>query len=76
MNYVLPPETFSPIAWQNVPDYILGRRTFHPSRKSFGVHLYNEMWRRNRLDKWRQYPANSGRPRSKKTQADSLGLAW
>jgi hypothetical protein len=59
MSYVLRPETFSPIAWHDVPDYILGRKNYRPSTKSYGVHLYNEMWRRNNLDKWRRYPSTS-----------------
>ena len=59
MKYVLQPETFSPIPWNEIPNHILGRKTFRPSMRSFAVHLYNEMWRRNNLDKWRRYPSTS-----------------
>jgi capsular polysaccharide synthesis protein len=59
MPYVLPKETFSPIVWRDVPAYAQGEKLFAPSTHSYAVHLYNEMWRRNRLDKWRQYPPNS-----------------
>ncbi len=59
MHYVLPAKTFSPILWRNVPDYVLGRKKFVPSRHSYAVHLYNEMWRRNNLDKAGPYPPDS-----------------
>ncbi len=59
MSYVLPTETFSPIVWRDIPDYVKGLKQFAPSTHSYAVHLYNEMWRRSRLDKWRRYPPNS-----------------
>jgi hypothetical protein len=59
MSYVLPPETFSPIMWNEVPDYVRGEKLYTPGPRSYAVHLYNEMWRRNNLDKWGTYPPNS-----------------
>ena len=59
MKFVLPSETFSPIAWRDVPVYVTGLKDFVPSSRSYAVHLYNEMWRRNRLDKWHLYPPSS-----------------
>jgi hypothetical protein len=59
MSYVLPEETFSPIFWRDVPDYVNGLKRFEPTPRSYAVHLYNEMWRRNKLDKWRRYPRTS-----------------
>ena len=59
MSFVLPKETFSPITWRDVPDYVRGRKLFEPPAKSYAVHLYNEMWRRNKLDKWKRYPPSS-----------------
>lgn len=59
MGYVLPARTFSPIVWRDVPDCVQGRKKFVPSRRSYAVHLYNEMWRRNGLDKSGPYPPGS-----------------
>ena len=59
MRYVLPAKTFSPIVWSDVPDYVRGVKNFVPSRRSYSVHLYNEMWRRNGLDKAGSYPPAS-----------------
>jgi hypothetical protein len=59
MSFVLPKETFSPIVWRDVPDYVRGTKHFVPSPQSHAVHLYNEMWRRNSLDKWSRYPQSS-----------------
>jgi hypothetical protein len=59
MSFVLPKETFSPIVWRDVPDHVRGIKHFVPSPRSYAVHLYNEMWRRNSLDKWSRYPSSS-----------------
>jgi hypothetical protein len=59
MSYVLRSETFSPIHWREIPNYVTARKTFVIPETSHGVHLYNEMWRRKKLDKWRRYSANS-----------------
>jgi hypothetical protein len=58
-TYVLPKETFSPIDWRDVPDHVKGRKHFVLSSRSYAVHLYNEMWRRNNLNKWCRYPSSS-----------------
>lgn len=59
MGHVLPAEVFSPIAWHEVPQFVRGRKHFKPPAASHGVHLYNEMWRRNKLDKRALYPPTS-----------------
>lgn len=59
LRYVLPQHTFSPIPWREIPQQVTGRKRFTIPAESHGVHLYNEMWRRNRLDKWRRYPSTS-----------------
>jgi hypothetical protein len=59
IDYVLPQHTFSPIDWREIPKYVTGRKTFDIPENSYAVHLYNEMWRRHKLDKHRRYPANS-----------------
>jgi hypothetical protein len=59
MSYVLPEETFSPIFWGDMPKHVKGLKKFVPSSRSYAVHLYNEMWRRNGLDKWCRYPRSS-----------------
>lgn len=59
MKYVLPPHVFSPIVWHEVPDYVRGKKSFIPGDESCAVHLYNEMWRRKKLDKWGVYPQAS-----------------
>jgi hypothetical protein len=59
LPYVLPAENFSPIVWHEVPDFVRGEKIFVPSPRSYAVHLYNEMWRRNDLDKWGTYPSTS-----------------
>jgi hypothetical protein len=58
-RYVLPPHTFSPIHWKEIPPFVRGRRPFSVPKNSHAVHLYNEMWRRNRLDKHRGFHPNS-----------------
>jgi hypothetical protein len=59
IQHVLPPHTFSPIDWREIPRHVRGRKVFTIPTQSHAVHLYNEMWRRHKLDKWRQYPASS-----------------
>lgn len=59
MRYVLPAETFSPILWTQLPDYALGKRRFEPNGRSYAVHLYHEMWRRKKVDKWRSHGPDS-----------------
>jgi hypothetical protein len=56
---VLPPQVFSPIPFYEIVDYVCGRRQFTVSPESYGIHLYNEMWRRKGLNKYRRYPAQS-----------------
>jgi hypothetical protein len=58
-RYVLSSRVFSPIAFDEVADYVRGRRSFTMPADSYAVHLYNEMLRRKRLSKYRDYPAGS-----------------
>ena len=59
MHYVLPSETFSPLVWHETPDYVRGDRLFTPGKSNYAVHLYHEMWRRNKIDKWRSHGPDS-----------------
>jgi hypothetical protein len=59
IQHVLPQHTFSPIDWREIPKYVTGRKTFAIPANSHAVHLYNEMWRRHKLDKNRRYPRSS-----------------
>jgi hypothetical protein len=59
MRFVLPAETFSPIIWHELPDYARGKRRFQPQDRSYAVHLYHEMWRRKKVDKWRSHGPDS-----------------
>ena len=59
LRHVLPVETFSPIVWNQIPDYVRGRRQFVPEGQTLAVHLYHEMWRRHKLDKWACHGPNS-----------------
>jgi hypothetical protein len=58
-EYVLPPQVFSPIPFGEIVDHVRGRRHCDIPHESYAIHLYQEMWRRNRLDKYREYPADS-----------------
>jgi hypothetical protein len=59
MEYVLDPVVFSPVVWREIPNYVRGSRVYSRWSGSYAVHLYNEMWRRNRLDKNRPYGPTS-----------------
>jgi hypothetical protein len=59
MRYVLPSETFSPIVWHELPNYVRGKNRFVPDERSYAVHLYHEMWRRKKLDKWANHGPHS-----------------
>ncbi len=59
LRYVLDPVHFSPILWHEIPRYVRGKRVYVASPGSYAVHLYNEMWRRNKLDKERSYGPDS-----------------
>ncbi len=59
LGWVQPPETFSPIVWHELPQYVRGKRQFTPGGASYAVHLYHEMWRRNKLDKWKNHGPRS-----------------
>ncbi len=52
LKYVLPSEVFSPLVWHEAPAYVVGKKRFVSNSRSRAVHLYHEMWRRNKIDKW------------------------
>lgn len=54
---LLPPESFCPIDWYNVEFLVKDdhRGPYVDLRTSFAVHLWNEMWRRNGMDKDAKY---------------------
>ena len=61
---ILPWEAFFPIRatqWRQFiePSAMVRRKWEGASRTAFGIHLYNEMWRRNGADKDADYPAES-----------------
>jgi len=63
-KYVAPRGTFYPIRWWQWRQLVNGsfiaswkwKRAMH---SSYAVHLYNEMWRRNNIDKNASFPQNS-----------------
>jgi hypothetical protein len=52
-RFALTPEVFCPIAWWEVPTLVSGM-TMLPAN-AHAVHFYNEIWRRNFLDKDADY---------------------
>ena len=52
-RFMLTPDVFCPIAWWQIPALISGT-TLLPGN-AYAVHFYNEMWRRNFLDKNASY---------------------
>jgi alpha 1,4-glycosyltransferase len=58
---ILPPETFCPVDWWRWKIVINGDpvsrfRITLATRKSYAVHLWNEMWRRADVDKQSSFP--------------------
>lgn len=49
LDRVLAPEVFCPIAWWEMPRLVSGIALLPPG--TYAVHFWNEMWRRNFLDK-------------------------
>lgn len=52
-RFTLNPEVFCPIAWWEIPTLISGLTMLPPN--AHAVHFYNEIWRRNFLDKNADY---------------------
>jgi len=55
-DYASPPEAFFPISarqWRQLINgsYFAKRKWIKAASSSYGIHLYNEMWRRNSIDK-------------------------
>lgn len=51
MPYVQPSKVFSPTPYYDIPAIVRSNHTVQFSRESRGMHLYQETWRRNGLDK-------------------------
>ncbi|WP_353572119.1 hypothetical protein [Candidatus Albibeggiatoa sp. nov. BB20] len=58
-RYVQPPEVFCPISPNEFYKYITPIENPAVFRNSIAVHLWNEMWRRNNIDKSAHYHRNS-----------------
>ena len=59
LGHVMQAEAFSPIVWHEIPQYVRGEKVYVRRPESYAVHLYNEMWRQNNIDKHGVFPANS-----------------
>lgn len=57
-DYIQSPEVFCPIHWQDTEKFIEPSDLIFPDA-TFAIHLWNEMWRLNNLDKDAQYHPNS-----------------
>ena len=56
-SYLQPPEIFSPVAYTRVSDLVCGDANLESSiGQSYGIHLWNEMWRRSSIDKNMTFP--------------------
>ncbi|MFC6101369.1 glycosyltransferase [Olivibacter domesticus] len=49
-DFIFPPETFCPINWHEI-DRFFSPNPPHISKNTFTIHLWNEMWRRKKIDK-------------------------
>jgi hypothetical protein len=58
-RYLFPPEAFCPIGYQDWHRLIEPNLDSAAYRDSFGIHLWNEMWRREACDKDRLYDPGS-----------------
>lgn len=58
-NYVARPDTFCPVNWWEWSQLLDGLIDDRVLTDSHAVHLWNEMWRRNRVDKSGTFNANS-----------------
>ena len=54
MNFVMSPDVFCPFGWWQVPEFITPAIRLIPET-AHAIHLYNEIWRRNFIDKDARY---------------------
>jgi hypothetical protein len=57
-NFVKPARTFCPIPYYLWFDVITPGRPWDPGDDTYAVHFWNDMWRRNGIDKHDAYPPN------------------
>jgi hypothetical protein len=53
-EFVLPPEAICPVDWWDLTPILIGPVPDAPG--TYGLHLWNEMWRRSGIDKDARYP--------------------
>ncbi len=58
-SYVAHPNTFCPINWNESQKLINGKGFNKYTKNSFAIHLWNEMWRRAKIDKAGKFSENS-----------------
>jgi hypothetical protein len=56
-KYIKTPNTFCPVDWWDFEKLIDGRVKI--SKQSYGIHLWNEWWRRSKIDKEGSFDENS-----------------
>lgn len=54
-SFVTPPETFAPISWWEYRTLVEHTNSFPDLSNSYAIHLYNEMWRTEMLNKNETY---------------------
>jgi hypothetical protein len=57
-RYIVPPDVYCPIDWWNWKQYVDGSLRLESLQGAMGLHLWNEMWRREGVDKAQAFPAN------------------
>lgn len=57
-NFIEPPITFCPINWNEIELFFINNRPDF-SEKTYTIHLWNEMWRRAKIDKNKSFHQNS-----------------
>lgn len=58
-SYKKPPTAFCPIGWYEIKELIGSNMLETIIHSSFSIHLFNDMWRRNKMDKNLIYPPTS-----------------
>jgi hypothetical protein len=54
-EHALPPDAFYPVDWWNTPDLVTKPLSVGPA--TYAIHLWNQIWKANGLDKDAVYPA-------------------
>lgn len=58
-KYLKPPETFCPVNWDEINQLTIPGQELIDVKDSYAIHLWNEMWRVNHLDKNVKYHPES-----------------